>query len=382
MRGALLAGLVVGAAALGGCGDGTHSVQKRTDPVPAARSSVGAGVVIARGKGAGGLTAWRGYLVWNVWSSTTRRWRLALWHAGRVTSLPVPSRAVAFDADVGPDAAGRPVVVFSRCRQDPGPRQVSEWLRARGCRIEQLRLDVADAPHDVRGTGSPGESDTMPSRWGRWLAFARHRDGGSRSQILLLRDGGTPTPAPGHAPVDCESGCGSPHIHMTVTALDLGPRVAVAQWRQTGIVLYGVGDEEPLQLIPRDGHKPEVIDRGYIDGACGFRDPLSPTAVGGGAFWVGAGSPCDITESVLAWLDPRRHIRRVANLGPGLIFSAARAGSVVYWLRATGSAARREIPATTSCSYRHMDCSIVRTTRLTWRTVRPHQPLGPYSEGG
>src|SRR4051812_21369403 len=205
--------------------------------------------VIADGQGAAALSAYGGYLVFSRRDATTGRWALVRWHDGLETPLPLPYRAVPFDADAGPDAAGRPVVDYSRCATDP--TTADEWLRARGCRIEELRLDAPAEPRAVPGTHARGSSETTPSRWGAAIAFARHGNRRFASQLRLLRDGARRSVALPGAPVRCLGGCGGRRIRTTVESLDLGARATAFVRRQNGGDTVGIDAEWFLQADPR-----------------------------------------------------------------------------------------------------------------------------------
>ena len=63
------------------------------------------------------ITAGRGWLIWSVHSGNG--WSLEGFHDGRIATLGVASRPQPFDAQVGTNAAGAPVVTYSRCRVTP-----------------------------------------------------------------------------------------------------------------------------------------------------------------------------------------------------------------------------------------------------------------------
>ena len=76
---------------------------------------------------------------------------LVRWRAGRVDRLPVRSRKVPFDLDVGPDARGRAVAVYSRCagRQRTGERPAGPRLRRRSASLTGGRERTAAAHFHV-----------------------------------------------------------------------------------------------------------------------------------------------------------------------------------------------------------------------------------------
>jgi hypothetical protein len=65
------------------------------------------------------VSAYGGVAVWSAFDPASKTYRLRAYRGGHVSDVPVPPRRSPFDADVGPDATGQPVVVYSRCRVDP-----------------------------------------------------------------------------------------------------------------------------------------------------------------------------------------------------------------------------------------------------------------------
>ena len=87
---------------------------------------------------------------------------------GPPQTLPVPPQDTPFDADIGPDAAGRPTVVLNRCE-------------AGGCRLNLLALD-ASGP--VRTRIAVPRRRVHPTLWRgtiAWLASARQVRVGTRT---------------------------------------------------------------------------------------------------------------------------------------------------------------------------------------------------------
>ncbi len=63
------------------------------------------------------ISAAGGWLVWSV--PVEGGWGLEAYHDGSIATLPVAPRLQPFDANVGTDARGVPVVAFSRCAKTP-----------------------------------------------------------------------------------------------------------------------------------------------------------------------------------------------------------------------------------------------------------------------
>ena len=92
------------------------------------------------------------------------KYRLMLLRGRRLEPLPVPRSRSAFDVDLGPDALGRPTIVYA--------------LRNRG--IYQLRIGASTSPRRI-ATG------VNPTIWRRTIAYAR--PGETRDQVTI-RTGG------------------------------------------------------------------------------------------------------------------------------------------------------------------------------------------------
>lgn len=169
------------AAALGALG-AAPSAADPLDPRPGSRAKVSS---------YGGVTAY----------SIRRRdgrYRLVVARSGehRAVTARVPSRRMPFDVDVGPDRSGRPVLVYSRCRQEPSPFGVDDgptarWFRARGCDL--FRYDPVRRHESRIPTGSSDAgSEFLPSIWRGRLAFTRRLgDGQPQIRRASLKTGRT-----------------------------------------------------------------------------------------------------------------------------------------------------------------------------------------------
>lgn len=141
---------------------------------PAAAQQVPAETVLDTVNASTPVSAYGGAAVWSSFDAASKRYRLRVYRDGRVTDVPVAPRRSPFDADVGPDRTGQPVIVYSRCRKDePGGLNFNglpEWAFARGCDVHRFRLaDGTD--HVLAAARSTVRSEVTPSIWGRWLAY-------------------------------------------------------------------------------------------------------------------------------------------------------------------------------------------------------------------
>jgi hypothetical protein len=130
------------------------------------------------------LSAYGGHVVWSERIAPDVH-VLMRWRAGRVDRLPVRSRKVPFDLDLGPDARGRAVAVYSRCAGE------NEWERAlpdRRCDVYQLSL-TNGRERRLRRISTPRASEFAPTIWRGNIAYASARRSGLKPRLMLLRRG-------------------------------------------------------------------------------------------------------------------------------------------------------------------------------------------------
>ena len=136
------------------------------------------------------VTAYGGAVAWSAYDDATRRYTLMVRDGAGVRALGVPARRAAFDADLGPGAGGKPVLVYSRCATDPS---FARPLAFRGCRL--YRFDLPNGPERALTVHRPaGFSDTHPAIWRGRLAWVRRADSGAgadRPEVLLANADGS-----------------------------------------------------------------------------------------------------------------------------------------------------------------------------------------------
>ena len=254
------------------------------------------------------LSAGNGWLVWSA--PEGRQWTLMVYHAGSVVRLPVAPRAQPFDASVGTDVAGLPVVTFSRCARTPrmltvgeqggGGGALLEPASGAGCRIRVLELtDGAEIKPPI--PAPPGVSDTTPSIWHGQIAFARHSPshGGvwqieswspsARNRLKTLPHGRIPScPEEPH-------GC-TQKAHGMVEALQRDGAIVtflwVLPWPQQGLVGEGAWE---VRVDRADGSRAALAAGDFGHEACTapvlgpheleYVWPLPPIAAGNDALF-------------------------------------------------------------------------------------------------
>jgi hypothetical protein len=124
-------------------------------------------------------------MVWSEWRPQPRRYALMIMHGTRVYAAPVSLRRSVFDADVGPDASGRPTAVYSRCQvESPNDYSAEERSFGGGCNIVAHRIGTR-GERQITHYRTGGAF--LPTIWRDRLVF--RRVGRSAVGRLYLRRG-------------------------------------------------------------------------------------------------------------------------------------------------------------------------------------------------
>jgi hypothetical protein len=248
------------------------------------------------------LTAYDGYVVFSQYDAQADDWQLMDWHDGVVSALPVAPRSVPFDANAGADAAGDPVVVYSRCATEPSGAEepltdgvLLDWSSAVGCHIYELDLASAQE-QQVSAIGAPGASDSMPAIWRGEIAFARTYTNSRHriARIYLWRAGRAleqlqAGPGPCSPPYRCEQTKYSNPPNVTfesngprayVSAMTLDRSIVGFEWTAIGPNVEGGGMATDLLVDQLDGGPQRIVDDALYGGTGAYYAPGSPTAVG------------------------------------------------------------------------------------------------------
>lgn len=140
--------------------------------------------VVSPEPGVGYLDAHGGYVIWSSLDPATDRYSLRVLAGGRVQTLPVPTRPVPFDVDLGPGPDGETVAVYSRCIRDldRGPGVFSRPVRGVGCRLFAYSFAARTERKLPRARNHA--SEFSPAVWKDRLVFFA-QSGGIRSRISL-----------------------------------------------------------------------------------------------------------------------------------------------------------------------------------------------------
>jgi hypothetical protein len=203
------------------------------------------------------VSAQGGRVLWSARDEATGRYRLMTWFAGKTEALPVPTRSVPFDADLGPNKNDRTVAVYSRCARDPVADGRSSfgivlWGTGRGCDIYEYEFDKG-RERKLSGPSSPSATEFLPSVWHNEIAFARTYDDKRAFPYLYVKSlsGGSSRRQPGGPRNRCAAGRCSDNTRSRPTSLDLyGSRLGFT-WEYLG---FGEGFAGEVRLDTVDSH--------------------------------------------------------------------------------------------------------------------------------
>ena len=347
--------------------------------LPSAAGAQSSDVVLASAPNSAAITAYGGDVVLSKRDPQTGNWALVRWHAGVVDVLPVAQRSVPFDADAGPGRDGKPVVVYSRCRQEPalpsGLAPTPDWQTARGCDIYELALTGTPTERKLTAVSSTSRSETTPSTWRGGVAFVRHADGAFVPKILYLARGAKRLRTLAHGSVQTcaeKAYCRFAQRHDGVDQLDLGPSRVAYLWRMTGGAVYGTGIVWELRAVPLAGGRAMLLDGGLISGACGFGLPSAPNAARNPIAYLDAGAGCDVSATHFATADAVTGAHAAALTPGGKAAGAAYDGNAIYWLR-TKATTDVPVPGALSCTFAVAACELVGSGLPAYAPAPPRQ---------
>jgi hypothetical protein len=191
-----------------------------------------------------------GNIVFSQFDQATSQYVLAVRRAGAAAAerLPVAPSGRTFDADIGPDSAGRPELIYQRCAPPPGVPTA--------CDLFVYSLDGATGERPVRNANDPGHNDTGATIWRGRIAWTRDYGSGSEpNPIVYTKTLSAPRSQPSkrlpgvpqRRTGDVDPGVSGPTTGRTVQDLELwGENLALT-------VSYGCGgcsgiDQSELRL--------------------------------------------------------------------------------------------------------------------------------------
>jgi hypothetical protein len=309
--------------------------------------------------GAARVSAYGGWVVFSS-ATGTGAWTLRTWRDGVFADLAgVAAGDVPFDADVGPDAAGFPTVVYSRCGVKPTVDKPP-----RGCDLFAVRL--GEGIERRLSASTRRFSEFAPAIWGKKLAFGQQARRQRKADIVIVR-GRTRLARIG--PRTFPKCCRTRTTREWPRQTDLGSRAVAYRWILSGRDAF-LGYGEELWISGLAGSRARLAQSGWSSGACGGSRVFSPNVVGRSVLYGYWSDDCgDGSESLRQFeLSTRR--RTQADLpGPGVVLSAARDGGDVYWLR--GDVFRG------ACATPESPCELMRTRNAAFRRIKGGEDRPP-----
>jgi hypothetical protein len=164
-------------------------------------------------------------VVWSHWDPATSEYRLMAHDRGGTELLAVAPRPVPFDVDLGPDASGRAVAVYSRSRREQPVWMLGAGTPAglpSGCVL--YRYDFATKREGpIAGIAGSG-SFYLPSIWRDEIAYVRVRGAGGPALVAQ------PLAAPRRGRIAVISLPGDSGGAPGPVSLDLGPGRLAFAW--------------------------------------------------------------------------------------------------------------------------------------------------------
>lgn len=142
-----------------------------------AQAAESQGMVVATQGGVTPVSAYEDVVAYSIQDPKTERYRLMAGRVGDVRVLPVPSRPIPFDVDLGPGHGGRTTAVYSRCREEPAPTLLIRNSSppdfahdADGCRLYRYVLG-AKREQLLNGLSRQSGSEFLPTIWRDRIAY-------------------------------------------------------------------------------------------------------------------------------------------------------------------------------------------------------------------
>jgi hypothetical protein len=140
------------------------------------------------------------------------RFALVTHTADGTQPVPIPTRRVPFDVELGPTAGHHVAAVYSRCKHDPPAGQSfgapALYERGRGCDVYEYDF-ATQREQRLAAASSPVASESWPTLWRGELAFERTYDAHRRAPLLYVRRLGSSAPSR-RLPTGPRRGCEPP----------------------------------------------------------------------------------------------------------------------------------------------------------------------------
>ena len=198
-------------------------------------------------------------LAWSTFDAADKRFRLMAMVDGKTVAVRVRPREVPFDVDLGPDAHGDLVAVYSRCRSEDNPSVGDPRAQfvpsvATGCVL--WRYDFASKRETrLRGVARRGSSEYLPAIWKDTVAFASAKPG-EREHVYRADIGRRPHVRRVRETWLQRQPDAVRAMHWGIRKLDLfGRRLALQRWWDDRTAVWSLtGDEAGAPVLDVGGY--------------------------------------------------------------------------------------------------------------------------------
>jgi hypothetical protein len=245
--------------------------------------AAGADAVVAELPRDSPIAAYGGVVAWSDYDAATGRYRLVIRRGDQAAPATIAGSRRAFDVSLGPDARGRVVALYTRCR-----------TANHGCDV--YRYDVgADSERKVAAVSSPARDEAWPVQWRRRLAFARRErtyavadkqsDGQFRPDPRGKRGGGTLVQCDVPYVTVLSAHARSRRLDRGLCAPTTGMSIRDGRIVQvTDVNQGGAGSETQVRVLRADGGVARVLARS--PGGEGGYSPFSSPSQSASAVWL------------------------------------------------------------------------------------------------
>lgn len=216
------------------------------------------------------ISAYGGAVAWSAYDAASGRYALVIHQRAATTAARMATARRPFDVSLGPDAAGRVVALYTRCR-----------AATRGCDVYRYDLR-ARRERRLAAVSSPVFDEAWPAQWRGRIAFVRR----ARAHV---KDGERYRPDPtGRGPV---MACDVPFVKAVSSRApsrrldrsECGTTTGVAIRDATIAVVTDAGLKSQVRLLRASGGAARILARtsgGELGGYSPFASPnLSRSAV-------------------------------------------------------------------------------------------------------
>ncbi|MBJ7328245.1 MAG: hypothetical protein JHC95_00020 [Solirubrobacteraceae bacterium] len=142
------------------------------------------------------ISAYNGQLVWSQPASNGQYQLVTRTGSGPVTPVPIATRAVPFDVDLGPTSSGTIYAVYSRCATEPewGPYSMPPYQLGKGCMIYKFDFS-ANQEVKYSKVNASNASQYWPSYWKGKIAYGRTYASNTNKGYLYSKTVASSTPS-------------------------------------------------------------------------------------------------------------------------------------------------------------------------------------------